>query len=99
MSRRARSREGGVTAHRVSEERRRRRERSSRRAVAAATALARENGLRVEEPVVLNDLFSLMAHLKPAPVRALGDDEGGEFAGAPLHSLGSLLDHSYLGGA
>jgi hypothetical protein len=32
-------------------------------------------------------------------VRALGDDEGGEFAGAPLHSLGSLLDHSYLGGA
>jgi hypothetical protein len=70
MSRRARSREGGVTAHRVSEERRRRREERSRRAVAAATALARENGLRVEEPVVLNDLFSLMAHLKPAPVVA-----------------------------
>ena len=32
-------------------------------------------------------------------VRALGDDEGGEVAGAPLHGLGSLLDHSYLGGA
>jgi len=37
-------------AHRVSEERRRRREERSRRTVAAATALARENGLRVEEP-------------------------------------------------
>jgi hypothetical protein len=48
---------------------RRRRERS-RRAVAAAVALARENGLRVEEPVVLNDLFSLMVHLRPAPVVA-----------------------------
>src|SRR5688500_19947970 len=48
---------------------RRRRERS-RRAVAAAAALARENGLRVGEPTVLNDLFSLMVHLKPAPVVA-----------------------------
>ena len=48
---------------------RRRRERS-RRAVAAAVALARENGLRVGEPVVLNDLFSLMVHLRPAPVVA-----------------------------
>jgi phosphotransferase family enzyme len=47
----------------------RRRERS-RRAVAAAVALARENGLRVEEPAVLNDLFSLMVHLRPAPVVA-----------------------------
>ena len=33
-------------------------------------AYARENGLRVEEPTVLNDLFSLMVHLKPAPVVA-----------------------------
>ncbi len=32
--------------------------------------LARENGLRVEEPVVLNDLFSMMIHLRPAPVVA-----------------------------
>ena len=48
---------------------RRRRERS-RRAVAAAVALARENGLRVEEPAVLNDLFSLMVRLRPAPVVA-----------------------------
>ena len=47
----------------------RRRERSWR-AVAAAVALARENGLRVEEPAVLNDLFSLMVHLRPAPVVA-----------------------------
>jgi Ser/Thr protein kinase RdoA (MazF antagonist) len=47
----------------------RRRERSWR-AVAAAVALARENGLRVEEPTVLNDLFSLMVHLRPAPVVA-----------------------------
>ena len=32
--------------------------------------MAREHGLRVEEPVVLNDLFSLMVHLKLAPVVA-----------------------------
>jgi aminoglycoside phosphotransferase (APT) family kinase protein len=38
--------------------------------VAAAVALARENGLRVGEPFVLADLFSLMVHLKPAPVVA-----------------------------
>jgi Phosphotransferase enzyme family len=31
-------------------------------------------------------------------VSALGDDEAGEFAGAPLHNLGSLPDDSYLGG-
>jgi hypothetical protein len=52
------------------EQRQRLREERSRRAVAAAGALAREHGLRVEEPVVLNDLFSLMVHLKPAPVVA-----------------------------
>jgi Phosphotransferase enzyme family len=46
------------------------REERSQRAIAAVVALARENGLRVEEPVVLNDLFSLMVHLKPAPVVA-----------------------------
>jgi hypothetical protein len=48
----------------------RRREERSQRAVEAAVTLAREHGLRVEEPVVLNDLFSLMVHLKPAPVVA-----------------------------
>jgi hypothetical protein len=42
----------------------------SRRAVAAAVALAREHGLRVEEPTVVNDLFSVMVHLRPAPVVA-----------------------------
>ena len=36
----------------------------------AVVGLAREHGLRVEEPVVLNDLFSLMVYLKPAPVVA-----------------------------
>ena len=39
-------------------------------AVEAVVSLARENGLRVEEPVMLNDLFSLMVHLQPAPVLA-----------------------------
>jgi Phosphotransferase enzyme family len=52
------------------EHRRRGREECSQRAVAAALALAREYGLRVEEPTVLNDLFSLMVHLRPAPVVA-----------------------------
>src|SRR5215211_6377176 len=52
------------------EERRRIREERRRRAVNAAVAHARKNGLRVEEPTVLNDLFSLMVHLKPAPVVA-----------------------------
>jgi hypothetical protein len=52
------------------EERRRVREERRRRAVEAVVAYAHENGLRVEEPTVLNDLFSLMVHLKPAPVVA-----------------------------
>jgi hypothetical protein len=51
-------------------QKRRLREERSRQAVAIAVALARENGLRVEEPPVLNDLFSLMVHLRPAPVVA-----------------------------
>jgi Phosphotransferase enzyme family len=46
------------------------RERRSREAVAAAVALARTHGLRVREPTVLNDLFSVMVHLRPAPVVA-----------------------------
>lgn len=50
--------------------RQRRRELRSRRAVSAAVAVARDHGLRVEEPVVLADLFSLMVHLRPAPVVA-----------------------------
>jgi hypothetical protein len=52
------------------EERQRVREERQRRAVEVVVAQARENGLRVEEPTVLNDLFSLMVHLKPAPVVA-----------------------------
>ncbi len=52
------------------EHRRRRCEECLQRAVAAALALAREYGLRVEESTVLNDLFSLMVHLRPAPVVA-----------------------------
>ncbi len=59
-----------MTARRASGEHQRRREERSRRAVAAAVSLAREHGLRVEDPVVLGDLFSLMVHLKPAPIVA-----------------------------
>ena len=47
-----------------------RRTERTRRAVAAATAVAREHGLRVDEPVVLHDSFSLQVHLAPAPVVA-----------------------------
>lgn len=50
--------------------RRQLREQRSRRAVAAAVAVARRHGLDVREPVVLADLFSLMVHLRPAPVVA-----------------------------
>jgi hypothetical protein len=32
-------------------------------------------------------------------LRTLGGDENDVFASAPLQSLGSLLDDSYLGGA
>lgn len=46
------------------------REKRSRDAVAATVALARGHGDSVEDPAVLNDLFSLMVHLKPAPVVA-----------------------------
>jgi hypothetical protein len=59
-----------VTTPSAREYRRRRREERSQRAVAAALALAPENGLRVEESAVLNDLFSLLVHLRPAPVVA-----------------------------
>jgi Phosphotransferase enzyme family len=52
------------------EQRRRLREERSRRAVASTVALARKHGLRVGEPTVLHDLFSLMVHLRPAPVVA-----------------------------
>lgn len=51
-------------------DRQRIRDESSKRAVAAAAALARAHGLRVEEPTVLHDLFSVMVHLRPAPVVA-----------------------------
>ena len=46
------------------EERRRVREERQRRAVEAVVALACENGLRVEEPTVLNDLFSHDRYLR-----------------------------------
>jgi Phosphotransferase enzyme family len=59
-----------VTIRRGTRGRRRLREKRSRRAVAAAVVLAREHGLRVQQPTVLNDLFSLMVHLRPAPVVA-----------------------------
>ncbi|MDX3103203.1 hypothetical protein [Nonomuraea angiospora] len=39
-------------------------------AVAAAVSLAEEHGIRVLEPVVLNDSFNLRIHLRPAPVVA-----------------------------
>jgi hypothetical protein len=48
----------------------RRRADVAERAVAAAVAVAREHGLRVDEPVVLADLFSVQCHLAPAPVVA-----------------------------
>lgn len=37
-------------------------------AVAAATAAGRELGLRVDDPLVLYDVFSVIVHLTPAPV-------------------------------
>jgi predicted trehalose synthase len=46
------------------------RDERSRAAVAAALEVARAHGLRVGEPAVLNDLFSVMVHLRPAPVVA-----------------------------
>ena len=52
------------------DERPRRRAERTRRAVAAAVAVARDHGLHVEEPVVLNDRFSVQVHLAPAPVVA-----------------------------
>ncbi|MGW5154602.1 hypothetical protein ACWEPN_03870 [Nonomuraea wenchangensis] len=38
--------------------------------VAAAVAVARQHGIRVEEPVLLHDSFNLRIHLRPAPVVA-----------------------------
>jgi phosphotransferase family enzyme len=52
------------------DDRPRRRAELSRRAVDAAVAVARDHGLRVDEPVVLADLFSVQVHLAPAPVVA-----------------------------
>jgi hypothetical protein len=45
-----------------------RRAEMTRRAVAAALEVARTHGLRVVEPVVLADQFSVQVHLTPAPV-------------------------------
>jgi len=39
-------------------------------AVDAAVTVAREHGLRVEEPVVLRDRLNVLIHLRPAPVVA-----------------------------
>jgi hypothetical protein len=52
------------------DDRARRRADVTRRAVTAAVTVAREHGLRVDEPVVLNDRFSVQVHLAPAPVVA-----------------------------
>jgi hypothetical protein len=46
------------------------RQRVAAAGVAAAAAEARSHGLRVDDPVVLHDLFSLRVHLRPAPVVA-----------------------------
>ena len=42
----------------------------TRRAVAAAVAVGRAHGLRVDEPEVLADQFSVQVRLAPAPVVA-----------------------------
>ncbi|MGH3315198.1 MAG: phosphotransferase [Nocardioidaceae bacterium] len=47
-----------------------RRQNTTRRAVEAAVHVARSHGIRVDEPIVLNDLFSVVVHLAPAPVVA-----------------------------
>ncbi|MGH2534650.1 MAG: phosphotransferase [Thermomicrobiales bacterium] len=60
--------DSGVTT--PNDDKRQRREERSRCRVESAVALARAHGLRVENPAVLNDLFSLMVHLRPAPVVA-----------------------------
>jgi Ser/Thr protein kinase RdoA (MazF antagonist) len=60
----------GVTLGQAGPERQRLRDERSRAAVAAALDVARAHGLRVGEPAVLNDLFSVMVHLGPAPVVA-----------------------------
>ncbi|MET9239982.1 phosphotransferase [Nonomuraea sp. NPDC003709] len=39
-------------------------------AVATAVSLAEEHGIRVADPVVLNDSFNLRVHLRPAPIVA-----------------------------
>ncbi|MFF0773768.1 hypothetical protein ACFYUK_33085 [Nonomuraea wenchangensis] len=39
-------------------------------AAAAAVTVARQHGIRVEEPVLLHDSFNLRVHLRPAPVVA-----------------------------
>ncbi|MGH2584336.1 MAG: aminoglycoside phosphotransferase family protein, partial [Dehalococcoidia bacterium] len=59
-----------MTAHGASGERQQLRNERSQPAVAAAVAVARAHGLPVEEPAVLADLFSVMVHLRPAPVVA-----------------------------
>jgi hypothetical protein len=64
----AREQDGGGSA--PTDERPRRRADRTKRAVAAAVAVAREHGLRVEEPVVLHDSFSAQVHLAPSPVVA-----------------------------
>lgn len=46
------------------------RERVAAAAVNAAVGIARDHGLRVDDPVVLHDLFSVRVHLRPAPVVA-----------------------------
>ncbi|MFC4114908.1 phosphotransferase family protein [Nonomuraea zeae] len=43
---------------------------TSSQAVSVAVSVAREHGIAVREPVVLNDSFNLLIHLRPAPIVA-----------------------------
>ena len=58
----------------AADDRPRRRADMTRRAVAAAVAVAREHGLRVDEPMLLNDSFSVQVHL--AAVRYRTESSG-----------------------
>jgi hypothetical protein len=57
-----------ITGH--PSEQRRRRDACTQRAVSAAVTVARDHGLRVDEPIILNDMVSVVVHLRPAPVVA-----------------------------
>ena len=58
---------------------------------AAAAAEARSHDLRVDEPVVLHDLFSLRVHLRPAPVVARVPTWARRLVPSRVHRLGEEL--------